>query len=1155
MKWLRRLAITLVILCILLLICVGFLRSESGTRFFVYVMNSTLAPNLIIIPESGKLFEDGLVFKEISYTSDTFKIAFYDGLIALKLADLRARVLTASTIVAKRMTYTETLKDDSPDSPIDVRFPFKMSIQQAQLKLMEFHLLNTQFEFSDVDLAVTAQNNYLDIEKLNVVFDGWQLVATARLLLKDHLPLQGVLHWQGPIQDYTLGGVVAVQGDVARLKVDQTWQQPIMGHTTGWLTTGAFETPLLQTALNTRWPAFKWQDINIGSGHLHLRGTWPTYELSSKTAIQYAAYPLINLNLRHAIVDANKLSQVDLRADINDGWLDLQGEWNWQQHAITSRYRFVKLTPAMFNKDWQGQLSGGGRVHWRGTTWQKAEWGVELVNWVGTWRGHAFFADGQVYWRQGALHSPGFRMNDGVNDININAAFTPSQWQADSYAIWHINAPALENFWPSLAGSIIGHGYWKGRWPAFDVQADVQIKNFRYEQFYIDEGYIKIDPRFSETEPHYKNQAVISLKKLHIQDFVVDSLNIDWIGQWNDWRGHLIAQKENINTEVTFSAKQVQDSDWSGRILAWNISVPLLGSWQLSEEVDWQWLDDTLMPISLPWASQTATSRVNLQGNLKNAEFSGEVQNFAVHRVLADWLSSRLQVEGNASAVFRGNIKNAQPMFSGEIDVADGLVLFNPENKKDVYRYPWQRGHWQFKHDSQLSEFQGQLNIPGIWEGDMLGQVQKCCDDNSPVNARIKIKSNDVAWLEGLDAQIDAIAGQLNIDLSVVGTLSKPTLLGGAYWHKGRFGLASMGVVLEDIELQLEHKGNGRLHMEMVFKSDGYGHLRGDLIANDWQDWRLNAALSGKNLKVFDTEQLKLWASPELQVDWRSQGITHQVNLQGKVDIPRAKIEPRELPKKAIRRSADEVIVNQSVSTKSQDNIALTSDLEITLGEEIQFLGFGVLANLEGQMNIYDQPGKKTRASGEIRLKEGQYQAYGQKLTIEQGRFIFQGPLDNPGLDVTATRTVDDYRVGLVVTGTLRDPKSRVFSEPAVSDSEALSLLVLGKPLSTATETDTNSMWAAVASLGLLQSENLREGMSDTFKIDHLSVDTDENRKESALLIGKYITPALYVQYSVGLFDQLASWGVHYTLDKNWRIEVETGYRSSLDLLYQIERD
>ena len=84
---------------------------------------------------------------------------------------------------------------------------------------------------------------------------------------------------------------------------------------------------------------------------------------------------------------------------------------------------------------------------------------------------------------------------------------------------------------------------------------------------------------------------------------------------------------------------------------------------------------------------------------------------------------------------------------------------------------------------------------------------------------------------------------------------------------------------------------------------------------------------------------------------------------------------------------------------------------------------------------------------GFLTINDGTYNLFGQTLMIERGLLVFNGPLDNPGIDFRIVRDVDEVTVGMNVSGTLVRPTSSVFSNPPMSDTEAFSYLLLGRSL------------------------------------------------------------------------------------------------------------
>jgi translocation and assembly module TamB len=163
----------------------------------------------------------------------------------------------------------------------------------------------------------------------------------------------------------------------------------------------------------------------------------------------------------------------------------------------------------------------------------------------------------------------------------------------------------------------------------------------------------------------------------------------------------------------------------------------------------------------------------------------------------------------------------------------------------------------------------------------------------------------------------------------------------------------------------------------------------------------------------------------------------------------------REIPPSASVRSSDVIIVGRRAAPRPTGVLVKDAPLDIqpnvsiTLGDKVKFNGFGLDARLEGKLRVL-----RTRqdivAEGVLSVVDGVYKAYGQNLAIERGRLLFNGALDNPGLDVRAVREVDggDIKVGMTLAGTVRKPESTLFSSPQQTQSDTLSYLLTGRAMS-----------------------------------------------------------------------------------------------------------
>jgi len=142
-----------------------------------------------------------------------------------------------------------------------------------------------------------------------------------------------------------------------------------------------------------------------------------------------------------------------------------------------------------------------------------------------------------------------------------------------------------------------------------------------------------------------------------------------------------------------------------------------------------------------------------------------------------------------------------------------------------------------------------------------------------------------------------------------------------------------------------------------------------------------------------------------------------------------------------------------------------------------------------------------------------------------------------------------------LVRGTLKTPQVTLFSEPAMAETDALSYLLLGRPVSQASTAEGEEMYGAAAALGLLGGGFLATQLGRQFGIDDVRLETGGGYGQGAIVIRHYLSPKLYVSYGLGLFENFNVFVVSYQISRLWTLQAESGTHSSADLLYTIERD
>ena len=69
-----------------------------------------------------------------------------------------------------------------------------------------------------------------------------------------------------------------------------------------------------------------------------------------------------------------------------------------------------------------------------------------------------------------------------------------------------------------------------------------------------------------------------------------------------------------------------------------------------------------------------------------------------------------------------------------------------------------------------------------------------------------------------------------------------------------------------------------------------------------------------------------------------------------------------------------------------------------------------------------------------------------------------------------------------------------------------------------------------------------------------MSLETDPVANETSLVLGRYLTPRLYVSYGVSLTETLNTLKLRYTLGDHWVVRTELGTARGADLVYSITK-
>ncbi|MFO7809623.1 translocation/assembly module TamB domain-containing protein [Guyparkeria sp.] len=572
-------------------------------------------------------------------------------------------------------------------------------------------------------------------------------------------------------------------------------------------------------------------------------------------------------------------------------------------------------------------------------------------------------------------------------------------------------------------------------------------------------------------------------------------------------------------------------------------------------------------------------------GDVLTAQLGGELALEALWRQWPAYEGAAVESPGRLSVDAEARVEDAGRSASVDLRLPPSEIRLTgrddveTDSDREVITYPETRVTASLANEQVESSLQGGIEDWLVFDGQADANLEDGALDGalSLNEANLARVFELVDRLFGpLDLPITDLDGALTGRLAISGRLDAPRLSGRLLGEDLTFASLPTGTGYRDGSLELSVEPDGALRLagdllgeaetpprpvfsarrvDQVESPPSRGRIRldGDGHLTAFDDWRLEAELGGEALPILRLPTLAVDARPAISIDLAPDG----GQLGGAVHIPLTIANLGELPESARGNSEDLVIVGQE---REERGVAypLTGDIDVILGDKISLRGQGFATRLNGGLEMRLRPGDMPGAFGEIRLEDGRYETYGQTLTVERGRLIFTGPLTAPGLDVVATREINDdagTMVGLSIAGELESPETEVFSRPPTSPSDALSLLLTGQRLSAGSDADGSLLLNAIAGLGIDQGDDLAQQVNSVFGFDEIGLTTDGGVGGTQLSVGKRIGENLLVRYAVGVFDGVGEVITRYRINKFLHLEFTSGAESqSGDLIYQIDR-
>lgn len=429
--------------------------------------------------------------------------------------------------------------------------------------------------------------------------------------------------------------------------------------------------------------------------------------------------------------------------------------------------------------------------------------------------------------------------------------------------------------------------------------------------------------------------------------------------------------------------------------------------------------------------------------------------------------------------------------------------------------------------------------------------------------------------------------GRIGINVNAEGSLSRPRIRGGVKMDKARFEDLLLGILLTDINLDLnlsEHgapaKADGAGMMAALpggmtlalnasdgrggtIKIDGKGGLDGQNLDIKGKIDRLrplrrrdiHIELSG-NAKVTGSATAPV-VDGEIIVN-QGEVLLNNISIGGSVTtlpISSAKSVATDQKAAPVKKPAAAKKVKASGKAAPQKPAAGSGkgslNVRINMLPRFTVEGRGLTSIWKANLLVTGTP-EQPQITGNISVVKGNFDFLGKNFALSRGVVFFGGgSFSNPLLDIEMTNETPDLVAHILVTGPVDKMKLTLTSDPSLPRDDILSRVLFGRSINDLSRLEALQLAAAVAQLaGFGSGGGVLDFAKKTLGVDVLRLGTsstdaagepgDQTAGGTTIEMGKYINDMIYMGVQQGLKPDSTAFIIQLELTPRTSLEVRT---------------
>ena len=460
----------------------------------------------------------------------------------------------------------------------------------------------------------------------------------------------------------------------------------------------------------------------------------------------------------------------------------------------------------------------------------------------------------------------------------------------------------------------------------------------------------------------------------------------------------------------------------------------------------------------------------------------------------------------------------------------------------------------------------GDIEVKADARADIVGLARGTASaEATPFTASLRALDLDLRFMQAfVPREFYDINGDLNATLDAKGTIAEPDLEGVVKLRGGSITVLALQQRIRKIDLDLRARGRTIVLERMTAESGS-----GQLAASATVAIPRGGAIELKSEVVLRKFPLVRPGLPQMQIDTRvlAQMAASAEQTDVKVQVHGTRIAvtgytvdpPRRIPENRNVTYSDQ---QELVAVASTDG-AVTAETEarlptakepapskrfavaIKLVDPVQIRGPAIDMAWKGAVSAV-RDGEQREVIGELTAKDGRFDLLGNSFKIESGRVTLPEDEDtvDPFIHVVARTSTSVAEVTATIKGRVSHPELIFSAEPAMSQSQILTLLLTGSP--DASEADEQRVLAqAAALLATFENPALSNFLSSRLGIDRVGLSFGDDVNQPILAVGKRLSKRIYVEtafkFNAPRNRNRVEVRVEYEFRPNWTLETFFG--------------